>query len=104
MVNTAWVNASRLGESSGIWASSLSNQPSRYAWSCWRARVLAKDCRVSSKEITAAAAMGDATTGGLIDDLLMPTYYSGVLQRSSPKNYVMHPRGSTPTVFPVPQE
>jgi hypothetical protein len=53
---------------------------------------LAKDCRVSSKEITAAAAMGDASTGGLIDDLLMPTYYSGVLQRSSPKNYVMHPR------------
>ncbi len=35
--------------------------------------------------------MGDASTGGLIDDLLMPTYYSGVLQRSSPKNYVMHP-------------
>jgi hypothetical protein len=55
---------------------------------------LAKDGRVSSKEITAAAAMGDASTGGLIDDLLMPTYYSGVLQRSSPKNYVMHPRKS----------
>lgn len=36
--------------------------------------------------------MGDASTGGLIDDLLMPTYYSGVLQRSSPKNYVMHPK------------
>ena len=29
--------------------------------------------------------------GGLIDDLLMPTYHSGVLQRSSRKNYVMHP-------------
>jgi hypothetical protein len=39
----------------------------------------------------AAAAMADSSTGGLIDDLLMPTYYSGVLQRSSPKNYVMPP-------------
>src|SRR5882724_5101879 len=91
MVNTAWVNASRLGVSSGMLASSLSNQPSRYVCSWWRARVLAKDCRVSSKEIMAAAAMADSSTGGLIDDLLMPTYYSGVLQRSSPKNYVMHP-------------
>jgi hypothetical protein len=35
--------------------------------------------------------MADSSTGGLINDLLMPTYYSGVLQRSSPKNYVMHP-------------
>src|SRR6266498_3462306 len=101
MVNTAWVNASRLGVSSGMLASSLSNQPSRYACSWWRARVLAKNCRVSSKEIMAAAAMADSSTGGLIDDLLMPTYYSGVLQRSSPKNYVMHPQAllylSTPS-------
>ena len=36
-------------------------------------------------------AMGDASTGELIDDLLRPTYDSGVLQRSSRKNYVMHP-------------
>jgi len=35
--------------------------------------------------------MGDSSTGGLIDDLLRPTYHSGVLQRSSRKNYVMHP-------------
>jgi hypothetical protein len=37
--------------------------------------------------------MGDSSTGELIDDLLRPTYYSGVLQRSSRKNYVMHPFG-----------
>ena len=55
-----------------------------------RRRVLAKDGRVSSKEITAARPWGTPHSG-LIDDLLMPTYYSGVLQRSSPKNYVMHP-------------
>ena len=36
-------------------------------------------------------AIGDSSTGGLIDDLLLPPYHSGVLQRPTRKNYVMHP-------------
>src|SRR5215208_3611337 len=91
MANTAWVTSSRLGGSSDMCASNLSNQASTYACSCWRARVLAKVCRVSSQERTAAGAIGGSSTGGLKDDLCRPPYHSGVLQRTTRKNYVMHP-------------
>src|SRR6266404_825130 len=91
MANTAWVTSSRLGGSSDMCASNLSNHTSTYACRWWRARVLAKVCRVSSKERTAAGAIWNSSTRGLKDDLFGPPYHSGVLQRTTRKNYVMHP-------------
>src|SRR5215211_2067053 len=89
--NTACVSASRLGVSSGILASTLSNQRSRYACSSCRARVLAKACRVSSREITAAVAIWGSSIDGVIDHRLFLPYHSGVSQMPTRKNYVMHP-------------
>ena len=89
--HSAWVTAARLGGSSGLWASRLSTHPSRAAGRGWRARGVAQDGRLSFPGSTAAAAMGDSSTGGLSDDPLRPPSPSGVLQGSSRKNDVIHP-------------